>query len=306
MRLITRADFDGLACGALLMELGVVDNWIFVHPKDVQDGKIKATKNDVLTNVPYIEGCGLWFDHHASETERVGATAVYEGASYQAPSAARIVFDYYGGRNRLPYMEEMVAAVDKVDSGQLSMDEIVNPHGWVLLGFIMDPRTGLGRHKKFTVGNVELMEELMDSCRDYDIDQLLMLPDVAERVEFYHQQTQDFNRFIAKYSGTDGEIIITDLRGKDHIPAGNRFYLYSMFPIQNISIWIVDGFEKQNCSIAIGHSIVNRTSKVNVGHICLQFGGGGHYKVGTCQVPYVEVDDALKEIIKQIHEAEYE
>ncbi len=301
MRLITRADFDGLACGTLLMELGVVDNWIFVHPKDVQDGKIKATKNDVLTNVPYIDGCGLWFDHHASENERLGEGVVYEGASYQAPSAARIVYEYYGGRDRLPYMEEMVIAVDKVDSGQLTMDEIVNPKGWILMGFIMDPRTGLGRHKEFSIGNVELMEELMDSCRDYDIGQLMMLPDVAERVEFYHQQTQDFNRFIMKHSRTDEEIIITDLRGIEYIPAGNRFYLYSMFPMQNISIWIVDGFQGINCSIAIGYSIINRSSTVDVGHLCLEYGGGGHLQVGTCQVPHDEVDRILGEMIKKIH-----
>ncbi len=301
MRLITRADFDGLACGAILMELGIVDNWIFVHPKDVQDGKVTATENDVLTNVPYIKGCGLWFDHHASEVERLGDTAMYEGASYLAPSAARIVYEYYGGRDRLPYMEEMVIAVDKVDSGQLTMDEIVNPKGWILMGFIMDPRTGLGRHKEFSIGNVELMEELMDSCRDYDIGQLMMLPDVAERVEFYHQQTQDFNRFIMKHSRTDEEIIITDLRGIEYIPAGNRFYLYSMFPMQNISIWIVDGFQGVNCSIAVGYSIINRTSAVDVGHLCLEYGGGGHLQVGTCQVPYTEVDRILEEMIEKIH-----
>jgi len=303
MRLITRADFDGLACGALLMELGIIDSWLFVHPKDLQDGKIEVTDNDVLANVPYVPGCGLWFDHHASEHERVGSEMLVEGASYQAPSAARIVYEYYNGPDRVPYLDEMVQAVDKVDSARLTVDDIVNPKGWVLLGFIMDPRTGLGRYRGFSKPNFAVMEDLMDACRDYDIDQLLMLPDVAERVEYYHKQNKEFREMLLRYSTSDGEIIITDLRGVTEIQTGNRFLLYSLFPEQNISIWLVDGLGGVNTVIAVGHSVINRTSNADVGSIMLKYGGGGHHQVGTCQVPYLETERIVAEIIEIIKEA---
>jgi nanoRNase/pAp phosphatase (c-di-AMP/oligoRNAs hydrolase) len=303
MRLITRADFDGLACGALLMEINLIDSWLFVHPKDLQDGKIAVTDNDILANVPYVPGCGMWFDHHTSEQERIGTEIIVEGASYSAPSAARIIYEYYDGRGKMPYLEEMVQAVDKVDSAQLTVDDIINPKGWVLLGFIMDPRTGLGRYRGFSKPNFAVMEDLMDACRDFTIDQLLMLPDVAERVEYYNKQNIKFREMLLQYTVTDGEIIITDLRGVPTIQTGNRFLLYSLFPEQNISIWMVDGLGAVNTVIAVGHSVLNRTSKVDVGHIMLQYGGGGHFQVGTCQVPHQDTDSILGDIVSAIKAA---
>lgn len=305
MRLVTRADFDGLVCGTILLELGKINEWKFVHPKDLQDGKIDIGPNDVLTNVPYVEGCGLWFDHHASEFERVDPNIDVEGARYPAPSCARIVYQYYDGDRCLPYMEEMINAVDKVDSAQLTVEEITNPKNWVLLGFIMDPRTGLGRHKEFAKGNFELMEELMNACRDCTIDELMMLPDVAERVEYYHKQSADFRQMILKYSRVEGDIIITDLRDVPVIHTGNRFLLYSIFPEQNISLWIIDGLAGQNVVIAAGHSIINRTSTVEVGKIMAKYGGGGHRQVGTCQVPHEDADRIIEELIEYCNSHEH-
>jgi nanoRNase/pAp phosphatase (c-di-AMP/oligoRNAs hydrolase) len=298
MRLVTRADFDGLACGTILLELGIIDSWKFVHPKDLQDGKIEVDENDVLANVPYVPGCGLWFDHHASEFERVGGDVEVEGVRYLAPSCARIVYQYYDGESRLSHMAEMIEAVDKVDAARLSVEEITSPRGWVLLGFIMDPRTGLGRHKNFQKGNFELMEELMEACRNHTIDEIMMMPDVAVRVEYYHQQSNDFRDMILKYSRVDGDVVITDLRGVSLIHTGNRFLLYSLFPEQNISIWVIDGFGGQNCVIAAGHSIINRTSTVDVGSIMAKHGGGGHKAVGTCQVPHEDGDAIIEELIR--------
>ena len=301
MRLITRADFDGLVCGAILMELGLIDRWKFVHPKDLQDGKIEVSDDDILTNVPYAEGCCMWFDHHTSELERVGMDVNVEGAQYAAPSAARIVYEYYDGATRLPYLEEMVTAVDKVDSARLTVDEIINPKGWVLLGFIMDPRTGLGRHHKFSVGNWELMEELMDACRDFNIDELLMLPNVAERIEYFNKQTDEFREMILKYSHPNDQVVITDVRGVNPIATGNRFLLYSLFPDQNISIWIADGLVG-NTMIAVGHSITNRSSTVDVGRYMMKHGGGGHSKVGTCQVPSADADSIVQLLIEEFNQ----
>jgi nanoRNase/pAp phosphatase (c-di-AMP/oligoRNAs hydrolase) len=293
MRLLTRSDFDGLACSALLKELGIIDSWKFVHPKDIQDGLVEVTENDVLANIPYVKGCKLWFDHHSSESERLGKDIVFEGESRLEDSAARVIYEYYGGKAKLPHFETMVEAVDRVDSAKLTADEILNPKDWVLLGFIMDPRTGLGRFRNFRIPNYELMENLIEACRTQDIDEIMANPDVKERVELYFEQDALFREMVGKYTRIDGNVIITDLRGVETIYTGNRFIIYSLYPAQNISMWVVDGRGKQNCPIAVGHSILNRTSKTDVGSLLLQYGGGGHHQVGTCQVPYDDADKVI-------------
>ena len=300
MRLLTRSDFDGLACGALLKELGIIDSWKFVHPKDIQDGLVEVTDQDVMANIPYVKGCKLWFDHHSSESERLGDAVEFEGESRLADSAARVIYDYYGGAEKLGHLEEMVVAVDKVDAAKLSVDEILNPTGWVLLGFVMDPRTGLGRFREFRISNYELMEKLMDSVRTQSIDLLLADPDVKERVELYFEQDALFREMIQAHTRIEGNVIVSDLRGVDPIYTGNRFLVYSLYPEQNISLWIVDGRGKQNCPIAVGHSILNRTSKTDVGALLLRYGGGGHRQVGTCQVPYDDADRVIGELISEM------
>ncbi|MCL2078358.1 MAG: exopolyphosphatase [Oscillospiraceae bacterium] len=297
MRLLTRSDFDGLGCAALLKYLGVIDHWTFVHPKDIQDGLVEVTDNDVLANIPYVKGCKLWFDHHSSENERLGKDIVFEGDSRIEDSAARVIYEYYGGKEKLGRFEDLVRAVDKVDAAKLTRDEILNPTGWVLLGFIMDPRTGLGRFRDFRISNYVLMENLIDECATKNIGQILENPDVDERVKLYFEQDALFKEMVAKYTRTDGNVIITDLRGVQTIYTGNRFLIYSLYPEQNVSVWIVDGRGKQNCPIAVGHSVLNRTCKTNVGALMLKHGGGGHHQVGTCQVAYDGADAAIKDIV---------
>ena len=300
MRLLTRSDFDGLACATLLKELGIIDHWKFVHPKDIQDGLVDVTDNDVLANIPYVKGCKMWFDHHSSESERLGKDIEFEGESRIAPSAARVIYEYYGGKEKLPHFENMVVAVDKVDFADLTVDEILDPKDWVLLGFVMDPRTGLGRFRNFRISNYELMEMLIEECRTKNIDEILALPDVKERVELYFEQDALFREMILKYTKTDGNVIITDLRNVDTVYTGNRFVIYSLFPEQNISLWVVDGRQKLNCPIAVGHSILNRTSKTNVGKLLLKYGGGGHNQVGTCQVDYGDAGKVINELVSQM------
>ncbi len=283
MRLITRSDFDGLVCGALLLEAGVVDSWKFAHPKDLQDGLVPVTEDDCLANVPYVEGCGLWFDHHSSEHERLELAGKYKGESRITPSCARIIYEYYGGHDRFPEFDEIMTAVDKVDSGDLTIDEIQHPTGWILIGFLMDPRTGLGRWRQFTISNYQLMEKLMHSCRTMSTDDILNLPDMKERIGVYFDQDEKFREMVKAHTVVDGNLIISDLRGVDPIYSGNRFLIYSMYPEQNISVWIVNGKGGLGCSAAVGYSILNRTSTVDVGKLMLKYGGGGHKKVGTCQ-----------------------
>ena len=283
MRLITRSDFDGLVCGALLKEAGIIDSWKFAHPKDLQDGLVKVNENDCLANVPFVDGCGLWFDHHSSEHERLELTGKYKGESRLTPSCARIIYEYYGGQQRFPQFDEMMEAVDKVDSGNLTVEEVLNPKGWILIGFLMDPRTGLGRWREFTISNYQLMEKLIDACRTMTTEEILNLSDVRERIEVYFEQAEKFKEMVAKYTKVDGNLIISDLRGVDPIYSGNRFMIYSMYPEQNISAWIVNGRGGHGCSVAVGYSIINKTATLDVGALMLKYGGGGHRKVGTCQ-----------------------
>jgi nanoRNase/pAp phosphatase (c-di-AMP/oligoRNAs hydrolase) len=302
MRLLTRSDFDGLACGAILSYLGLIDEWKFVHPKDIQDGLVEASDNDILANIPYIKGCKLWFDHHSSESQRLGTHTYFEGVSKQAPSCARVVYDYYGGDAKLHKFAEMIYFVDKVDSGDLTKDEILEPRGWVLLGFIMDPRTGLGRFRNFTISNYDLMTILAKACAEKSIYDILVMPDVKERLDFYYQQQALFVEMIKEHTKAVGNVLMVDLRNVDTIYAGNRFYIYTLFPDQNISMWVVDGRNKTNVAITVGHSIINRTSDVDVGSILLYYGGGGHKKVGTCQVSYDQADNIITEILEKINQ----
>ena len=300
MRLITRSDFDGLACGALLLEAGIIDSWKFAHPKDLQDGLVEVTQDDVLANVPFVEGCGLWFDHHSSEHERNALEGKYKGESRITPSCARIIYEYYGGRERFPQFDDMMVAVDKVDSGNLTIDEIQNPTGWILIGFLMDPRTGLGRWRNFTVPNYRLMEILMHCCRNMTTDQILALPDVVERIDIYHEQAEKFKEMVKAHTRVEKDVIISDLRGVDPIYSGNRFMIYSMYPEQNISAWIVNGRGGKGCSAAVGYSILNRTCKVNVGHLMLKYGGGGHKAVGTCQFSDEDMGEKVPQLLDEI------
>jgi len=300
MRLLTRSDFDGLASAVLLKHVGVIDHWKFVHPKDMQDGLVEVTENDVLANVPYVPGCGMWFDHHLSETARVGKDVMVKGEYRIADSAARVIYEYYGGKEKIPEFEEFVIAVDKVDSGQLTIEEIQNPKDWVLLGFLMDPRTGLGRFRQFTIPNYKLMENLIDACRTMNIDEILSIPDVVERIVLYNEQTELFKEMVTKHTKIIDNVIYSDLRGVSPFYVGNRFVVYSMYPEQNVSIWVVDGRAGLNTAIAVGYSIIDRSCTADIGALMLKHGGGGHVMVGTCQVDIGDADEAIEDIIENL------
>ncbi|MGE4291130.1 MAG: exopolyphosphatase [Desulfovibrio sp.] len=303
MRLVTRADFDGLACAVLLTELGLMDNWLFVHPKDVQDGKYPGLPDDVVCNVPYIPGCGYWFDHHSSEEQRLAGGVEFQGAARPAPSCARLVWEHFGGEKRFgPRFNEMLHFVDKVDSGDLNLTEILHPEGWVLLGFIMDPRTGLGRYRYFSISNYRLMEDLIEYIRSMPVAEILEQPDVAERVERYFMQETHFRAMLLERITLHGNVLVLDTRGMDEVPPGNRFTMYSLFPECNVSIQLLRGRAHQNTVLSVGHSILNRTCGANIGRLMLRYGGGGHFQVGTCQVPDHLADEVLEELLQELDE----
>lgn len=300
-RLVTRSDFDGLVCAMVLKELDLIDDIKFVHPKDMQDGKIDITGNDITTNLPYVEGVHLAFDHHLSETLRVGKRDNHI-IHPDAPSAARVVYDYYGGAEKLPRIsEEMMLAVDKGDSAQFSLEEVLTPTDWNLMNFIMDARTGLGRFREFRISNYQLMMELIDYCLDHPISDVLALPDVKERTDLYFEQEARFKEQVNRCARVHGNVVVLDLRDEDPIYAGNRFMIYAMFPQCNISIHVMRGFQNQNTVFAVGKSIFDRSSKTNVGKLMLEYGGGGHHAAGTCQVEHAVAEESLKALIEKMN-----
>lgn len=300
-RLVTRSDMDGLVCAVILKQLELIDEITFVHPKDMQDGTIEITSNDIITNLPYVPQAHLVFDHHESETIR-NEKASNHIIIADAPSAARVVYDYYGGAEKLPNVsEDMMLAVDKADAAQFSIEDILNPQGWELLSFLMDSRTGLGRFREFKVSNYQLMMDLIDYCIDHNIDEIMQLPDVVERVELFNRYAKDFKDQLSRCATLHQNLIVLDLREEEIIFPGNRFMIYALNPQTNISIHVLWGFQKQNTVFATGKSIVNRSSKTNIGELMLQHGGGGHSAAGTCQIANDKAEEILKVLIKTIN-----
>jgi len=303
-RLLTRSDMDGLVCAVLLKELGMLGEIVFHHPKDVQDGKVAVTERDILTNLPYVPGCGMCFDHHASEQLRNG---IQLAKGYildpDAKSAARVVYDHFGGKARFPLVsDEMMEAVDKADSAGFTMDDVLNPKGWELLSFLMDARTGLGRFREFRISNYQLMMMLIDCCRDMPITDILALPDVKERVDLFFAQHELFRDQIKRVADVRDNLVVLDLRNEDTIFAGNRFIVYAMFPQCDISMHVMWGREKQNTVYTVGKSIFDRGNAVQIGSLMLGYGGGGHDAAGTCQVRNEMAETTKQELIERILE----
>ena len=301
-RLVTRSDFDGLVCAMLLREAGMIDEIKFVHPKDMQDGTVPITDRDITTNLPYVPSCHLAFDHHSSE---VGRTAKGGGRNHiidaDAPSAARVVYKHFGGRPVFPSVGvDLMDAVDKADSAQFSRDEILSPTGWVLMNFLMDSRTGLGRFRDFRISNYELMMQLIDRCRHLSVEEVLQLPDVRERVDLYMAHREPFEAQVRRCATVHGRLVVLDLRNEETIYAGNRFMIYALFPQCDISMHVMWGLKQQNTVFAIGKSVLDRGSPVNVGAVCLSYGGGGHQAAGTCQVANDRAEAVKAELIDKL------
>lgn len=300
-RLVTRSDFDGLVCAVLLKHLELIDEIKFVHPKDMQSGDVEITENDITTNLPYVPTAHLAFDHHLSETYRNKDKKPNHIIDPYVPSAARVVWRYYGGDEVFPLQWlDMMEAVDKGDSAQFNHEEVLNPTGWPLLNFLMDARTGLGRFREFRISNYQLMMDLIDYCRNHDIDEILALPDVKERADMYFEHQAKFKDQLIRCSSVHKNLVVLDLRGEDTIYVGNRFVIYALFPQCNISIHQMWGLKKQNTVFATGKSIFDRSSKTNVGDLMLKYGGGGHMVAGTCQVENETSQQVLSELIDKI------
>jgi nanoRNase/pAp phosphatase (c-di-AMP/oligoRNAs hydrolase) len=299
---VTRSDFDGLVCAVLLRQLELVDEIVFVHPKDVQDGQVEIGPRDITTNLPYVAGAKLVFDHHHSETLRNASIAANHVIDPDAPSAARVVYEYYGGAERFPGVSpELMRAVDQADSAQYTREEVLHPTGWVLLNFLMDSRTGLGRFRDFRISNYQLMMRLIDACQHLSVEEILELPDVRERVDLYHQQAEAFTEQLRRCTTPRGTVAVVDLRPEEVIHAGNRFVVYALFPQCLVSAHVLWGRQRQNTVIAVGKSILDRSSRADIGALMLSYGGGGHANAGTCQVPHDQADRVVEELVGHLN-----
>jgi nanoRNase/pAp phosphatase (c-di-AMP/oligoRNAs hydrolase) len=300
-RLVTRSDMDGLICAVILKQVDLIDEIKFAHPKDMQDGIVEITSNDIITNLPYSPKAHLVFDHHESEAMRNSSAKNYF-IDPNAPSAARIVYEYYGGKEKLPNIsEDMMIAVDKADTASFSIDDILNPKDWVYLSFIMDSRTGLGRFQDFTISNFQLMMNLIDYCSAHTIDEIMQLPDIVERTKLYEKYSDDFKLQINKCSTIYDNLVVLDLRDEEILYPGNRFMIYAMYPKTNISIYAIWGYKKEKTVYAVGKSIINKTSKTNIGKLMLKYDGGGHKAAGTCQIENSKARKVLDELIIAIN-----
>jgi nanoRNase/pAp phosphatase (c-di-AMP/oligoRNAs hydrolase) len=301
-RLVTRSDFDGLVCAMLLKQAGLIDDIAFVHPKDVQDGAVEIADKDITTNLPYRPEAYLVFDHHASEVLRNGGQHPNYVMDPNAPSAARVVYEHFGGAANFPTISpELMRAVDQADSANFKVSDILEPQGWALLNFLMDPRTGLGRFHHFRVSNYDLMMQLIDYCLVHPVDDVLRLPDVAERVSLYWEQSELFRAQLLRCTTVVGEVAVVDLRDEETIYAGNRFMVYALYPAATVSVHVIWGRQKQNTVLAVGKSILNRSNEVDIGALMLRYAGGGHRNAGTCQVPHEDAKRSLDEIVAALN-----
>ncbi len=295
MRVLTRGDLDGLTASVLLSMAEKVTEIKFAHPKDVQDGKVPCDAEDIVVNLPYVKGCGLWFDHHVSEESKLQQQGEFKGRFAVAPSAARVVYDHYKGKQaEFDKYAELLKATDALDSAQLTREDVLSPKGWILLGYTLDPRTGLGpEFQKYFRWLVEYVKEV-------SLDKILQHPEVKKRADRVLQEMDEHRTLLQGKSKLDGPVIITDFRGVKDAPVGNRFLVYALHPTGNVEVRIFAGKGGLTMNCAIGHSIFNRTCKVNIGDLCASYGGGGHQGAGTCQLAHDKFDKQFAEILAKL------
>lgn len=294
MRLVTRGDLDGLVSAVLLTTMENIGSIELIHPQDITDSKFDIMPSDVMANLPYHPNCALWFDHHELTESNLKPPPNYKGKHALEPSVARVIYDYYSS-GKLKKYDFLVAETDRFDSADLSVVDIVNPKGVILLGFTIDPRTGLGRFKDYFL-------KLVDWLKELEVEDVLEQAEVADRVDIYKSNNLAFERVLKANSRADGNVIVTDFRDLDKIPIGNRFLVYSIFPQCNVSVRVQWGPKKEFVAVTIGRSIFNKTCHINAGHLCSDYGGGGHKGAGGCVLDPQVADRQLAGIIRLLKE----
>jgi len=291
MRLVTRPDLDGLTCAVLLSECETIDAVELVHPQDVSERRVSIGPSDILANVPYHPACGMWFDNHLLTDPKAMPPAGFKGRYGKAPSAARLVYEHYASSHPgIARHEKLVAETDRLDSAQLTLEDVVSPAGYVLLGFTLDPRTGLGSLREY-------FDVLLPALRQKPIEAVLALPEVRERTERMRQQDQAFKDAALAHSRLEQNVVLTDFRPLDPIPVGNRFLIFTLFPKASVAVRLQRGPDRERVAVSAGRSILNRGSKANIGVLMSLYGGGGHPGAGACLLPPATADAQVAEIV---------
>lgn len=289
MRLVTRGDLDGLTCAVLICAKEGIDDILLVHPQAIVEGEVEVRSTDVVANLPYVPGCAMWFDHHHHTANVAAPVDEFEGAFGAAPSAARLVYEYYGGREALPQFEELVRHTDRLDSADLTLDDVERPQGYIKLGFTIDSRSGLGAFESYFMTLLHLL------MKGTPVEEILAHPEVKKRCELLERADTIFRHTLKTSSRVDGNVIVTDFRGLDHTPMGNRFMVYALYPQANVSVRLQWGPNKEYVMMTLGHSIFNRTCRTNVGDLAARYGGGGH--PGAASVPLIDDPDIQIQMI---------
>lgn len=299
MRLVTRGDLDGLTSAVIITLMEPIDEIALVHPQDITDKRVEIRSDDVLANVPYHPNCGMWFDHHLLTESNETPPDDFKGRYGLAPSAARLVYQYYLDKHpdhpELKRLERLVDETDRLDAAQLTRDDVEHPRDYILLGYTIDSRTGLGRFEDYFMKLVEWLKTM-------SIEEVLAQPDVRQRVERLQSETEAFRSLLQRNSFQLHNVVITDLREVERLPAGNRFLVYSLFPDANVSVRVHWGPKRGSVIAAVGHSIFNRTCNTSVGDLMSRFGGGGHRGAGTCELPLEQAADAIDEILIELQQ----
>jgi len=291
MRLVTRPDLDGLTCGVLLSECETLDAVELVHPQDVTDRRIPIGPADIIANLPYHPSCGMWFDNHLLTDPKAMPPTGFKGRYGKAPSAARLVYEHYLTTHpALARHQTLVAETDRLDSAQLTLEDVVSPSGYVLLGLTLDPRTGLGSLRGY-------FDELLPAVRDRPIDAVLALTSVRKRAARMREQDQAFRDAARAHSRLDGDVVVTDFRDLDPIPVGNRFLIFTLFPEASAAVRVQWGPQRERIAVSAGRSILNRSSRANIGVLMSLHGGGGHAGAGACLLAPASADARIAEIV---------
>lgn len=300
-RLLTRSDLDGLVCAVLLRHLDLIEEIVLIdHPSVMQEGRIEVCETDIIANLPFVPGVCLAFDHHASEAlrNRQSPKLIIDP---EAPSAARVIYDYYGGASRFPKrFDEIMQAVDKADSGKFSRREILHPTGWALLNFLVDKRTGIEEWGRFALSENEFKHRLIEWIAERPVDEILSLPDVAQRADIYFQYAEKYKQQLISNAEIRNNIVIIDCRSRQRSYPGNRFVIYALYPACNISVQLKYEEDTGKTTFSVGKSIIRNTSRVNIGELMLRYGGGGHRAAGACHVPSEEADRVLSELLEAL------
>jgi hypothetical protein len=294
LRLVTRGDLDGLVAAVLITTMEPVNNVELIHPQEITDSAFEVRKDDILANLPYHPNCAMWFDHHELTDSNRKPPANFRGKHALMPSVARVVFEHYRSVELSRY-EPLVAETDRFDSGQLSIEDISDPQGAILLGFSIDARTG------FAI-ETTLFMSLMEVLRTADMDRVLKLPKIAQRIAMCRENDSAALQVLRDNSRLDGNVIITDFRNIEKLPVGNRFLIYLIYPEANVSVRIQWGPRKEYVAASLGHNILNRTCTTDIGQLCSDFGGGGHYGAGACTLTLKEADQSISDIVRILRE----